>query len=139
MEEEEGEGGEEERKGEEKKEEVARKAPQTKNKEKRRPGEAALEEIRHYQKSTDLIIDKEPFYRLVREIVVGFNDKIKLKPTAVEALQEAAEAYVVGFFEDVNLCNIHAKRVTIMEPDVRLARRLRGENEIKKQKRDRTS
>ena len=138
-EEEEGEGGEEERKGEEKKEEVARKAPQTKNKEKRRPGEAALEEIRHYQKSTDLIIDKEPFYRLVREIVVGFNDKIKLKPTAVEALQEAAEAYVVGFFEDVNLCNIHAKRVTIMEPDVRLARRLRGENEIKKQKRDRTS
>jgi hypothetical protein len=87
---EEGGEGEEEEGEEEKKEEVARKAPRKINKAKRRPGEAALEEIRHYQKSTDLIIDKEPFYRLVREIVVGFNNKIKLKATAVVALQEAA-------------------------------------------------
>jgi len=42
-------------------------------------------------------------------------------------LQEASEAYLVGLFEDTNLCAIHAKRVTIMPKDIQLARRIRGE------------
>ena len=46
---------------------------------------------------------------------------------ALLALQEAAEAYHVGLFEDTNLCAIHAKRVTIMPKDIQLARRIRGE------------
>ena len=46
---------------------------------------------------------------------------------AILALQEAAEAYLVGLFEDTNLCAIHAKRVTIMPKDIQLARRIRGE------------
>ena len=46
---------------------------------------------------------------------------------AVLALQEASEAYLVGLFEDTNLCAIHAKRVTIMPKDIQLARRIRGE------------
>ena len=43
------------------------------------------------------------------------------------AIQEATEAYMVGLFEDTNLCAIHAKRVTIMPKDIQLARRIRGE------------
>ncbi|NWR11736.1 H33 protein, partial [Paradoxornis webbianus] len=46
---------------------------------------------------------------------------------AIGALQEASEAYLVGLFEDTNLCAIHAKRVTIMPKDIQLARRIRGE------------
>ena len=46
---------------------------------------------------------------------------------SVEALQEASEAYLVGLFEDTNLCAIHAKRVTIMPKDIQLARKIRGE------------
>ena len=42
-------------------------------------------------------------------------------------LQEASEAYLVGLFEDTNLCAIHAKRVTIMPEDIQLVRRIRGE------------
>ena len=45
----------------------------------------------------------------------------------MEALQESVEAYVVGLFEDCNLCAIHAKRVTIHPKDIQLARRMRGE------------
>uniref|UniRef100_A0A3Q7EJ11 Core Histone H2A/H2B/H3 domain-containing protein n=1 Tax=Solanum lycopersicum TaxID=4081 RepID=A0A3Q7EJ11_SOLLC len=67
------------------------------------PGTVALREIRKYQKSTELMIRKLPFQRL------------------------AAEAYLVGLFEDTNLCAIHAKRVTIMPKDIQLARRIRGE------------
>ncbi|CAO2638656.1 Histone H3.3 [Lemmus lemmus] len=81
-----------------------------------RPGTVALREIRRYQKSTELLIRKLPFQRLVREI-----------SAAIGALQEASEAYLVGLFEDTNLCAIHAKRVTIMPKDIQLARRIRGE------------
>lgn len=119
-------------------------------------------EIRKYQKSTELLIRKLPFQRLVREIAQDFKVRIRLlagmaldvafHPTsilsmilfscghvwflqtdlrfqshAVLALQEAAEAYLVGLFEDTNLCAIHAKRVTIMPKDIQLARRIRGE------------
>ena len=93
-----------------------------------RPGEAALREIRRYQKSTELLIRKAPFQRLVRQVMNDmFGDNFRIQTSALEALQEAVEAYIVGFFEDTNLCAIHAKRITIMPRDMKLARRLRGE------------
>ncbi|KAF3669170.1 histone H3.2 [Capsicum annuum] len=92
-----------------------------------RPGTVALREIRKYQKSTELLIRKLPFQRLVREIAQDFKTDLRFQSSAVAALQEAAEAYLVGVFEDTNLCAIHAKRVTIMPKDIQLARRIRGE------------
>ena len=92
-----------------------------------RPGTVALREIRRYQKSTELLIRKLPFQRLVREIAQDFKTDLRFQSSAVVALQEASEAYLVGLFEDTNLCAIHAKRVTIMPKDVQLARRIRGE------------
>ena len=89
-----------------------------------RPGTVALREIRKYQKSTELLIRKLPFQRLVREIAQDFKTDLRFQSSAVAALQEAAEAYLV---EDTNLCAIHAKRVTIMPKDIQLARRIRGE------------
>uniref|UniRef100_A0A8I6Y3R7 Core Histone H2A/H2B/H3 domain-containing protein n=1 Tax=Hordeum vulgare subsp. vulgare TaxID=112509 RepID=A0A8I6Y3R7_HORVV len=92
-----------------------------------RPGTVALREIRKYQKGTELLIRKLPFQRLVREIAQFFKSDLRFQSHAVLALQEAAEAYLVGLFEDTNLCAVHAKRVTIMSKDVYLARRIRGE------------
>ncbi|BAS78529.1 Os02g0457100 [Oryza sativa Japonica Group] len=92
-----------------------------------RPGTVALREIRKYQKNTELLIRKLPFQRLVREIAQHFKHDMRFQSHAVLALQEAAEAYLVGLFEDTNLCAIHSKRVTIMSKDVQLARRIRGE------------
>jgi len=93
-----------------------------------RPGTVALREIRRYQRSTELLIRKLPFQRLVREIAQDFKIDFRLQSSAVVALQEAAEAYLIGLFEDTNLCAIHAKRVTIMPKDIQLARRIRGEH-----------
>ena len=87
----------------------------------------ALRESRKYQKSTDLLIRKAPFQRLVREVAQDYKNDLRFQSTAVLALQEAAESYLVGLFEDTNLCAIHAKRVTIMPKDIQLARRIRGE------------
>jgi histone H3 len=92
-----------------------------------RPGTLAMKEIRKYQKSTELLIRKLPFQRLVKEIAQDFKTDLRFQSSAVLALQEAAEAYLVGLFEDTNLCAIHAKRVTIMPKDLALARRIRGE------------
>lgn len=120
-----------------------------------RPGTVALREIRRYQKSTELLIRRLPFQRLVREIAQEFKADLRFQSSAVQAIQEAAEAYLVGLFEgvcllslienigtgfslhqsilspfslsDTNLCAIHAKRVTIMPKDIQLARRIRGE------------
>ena len=92
-----------------------------------KPGTVALREIRRYQKSTELLIRKLPFQRLVREIAQDFKTDLRFQSSAVAALQEASEAYLVGLFEDTNLCAIHAKRVTIMPKDIQLARRIRGE------------
>ena len=78
----------------------------------------ALREIRRYQKSTELLIRKLPFQRLVREIAQDFKTDLRFQSAAIGALQEASEAYLVGLFEDTNLCAIHAKRVTIMPKDV---------------------
>ncbi|KAF8913989.1 histone-fold-containing protein [Gymnopilus junonius] len=99
-----------------------------------RPGTVALREIRKYQKSTDLLLQKLPFSRVVREITMemvtdtNFADSASLRwqSSALLALQEATEAYLVHLFEDANLCAIHAKRVTIMTRDIQLARRIRG-------------
>ena len=87
----------------------------------------ALREIRRYQKTTELLIRKKPFNRLVREIAQDFKTDLRFQAQAIMALQEAAEAYLVGLFEDTNLCGIHAKRVTIMPKDLQLALRIRGE------------
>jgi len=92
-----------------------------------RPGTVALREIRKYQKSTELLLRKLPFQRLVREIALEYKTDLRFQASAVLALQEATEAYLVGLFEDTNLCAIHAKRVTIMPKDMQLARRIRGE------------
>ncbi len=86
-----------------------------------------MREIRKFQKTTDLLIRKLPFQRLVREIAQEYKGDLRFQSQAVLALQEAAEAYMVGLFEDTNLCAIHAKRVTIMPKDIQLARRIRGE------------
>lgn len=107
-------------------------------------GTVALREIRRYQKSTELLIRKLPFQRLVREIAQDFKSDLRFQSSAIGALQESVEAYLVSLFEDTNLCAIHAKRVTIREfyrslryliianscsesKDIQLARRLRGE------------
>jgi len=92
-----------------------------------RPGTVALREIRRYQKSTELMIRKLPFQRLVRELAGEFKADLRFQGVAILALQEAAEAFLVGLFEDTNVCALHAKRVTVMPKDMQLARRLRGE------------
>ncbi|KAK4231495.1 histone-fold-containing protein [Podospora fimiseda] len=94
-----------------------------------RPGTLALKEIRRYQTSTDLLLLKLPFARLVREIAVNCRpagEELRWQSQAIQALQEASEAFLVHLFEDSNLCAIHAKRVTIMQKDIQLARRIRG-------------
>lgn len=114
-----------------------------------KPGTVALREIRRYQSSTDLLLLKLPFARLVcrpreafpgviacshqipqvREIALGVRPRdegMRWQSQAIQALQEASEAFLVHLFEDTNLCAIHAKRVTIMQKDIQLARRIRG-------------
>merc|ERR1712072_651518 len=92
-----------------------------------RPGTKALREIKKFQKSTDLLLRKLPFQRLVREIAHEHNQHLQFQSQSLHALQEASEMYLVGMFEDTNLAAIHAKRVTIMPRDLSLARRLRGD------------
>lgn len=108
------------------------KIPAESKKRRYKPGVLALKEIRHFQKSTELLIRKLPFQRLVREIAEEFQrpgqEVFRWKADAMAALQEAAEAYLVQLFEDANLCAIHAKRVTVAPKDLQLARRIRGES-----------
>jgi histone H3 len=92
-----------------------------------RPGTVCLREIRHYQKSTELLLRKLPFKRLCQEISQQFKLDLKFGQNAIAALQEASEAYLIGVFEDTNLAAIHGKRMTIMPKDVQLTRRIRGE------------
>ena len=95
-----------------------------------RPGTVALREIRHAQKSTDLLIRRAPFGRLVKEIMQNVgkgnpNAPDRIQSSALLALQESLEGFAVELMEDTNLCAIHAKRVTIMTRDMKLATRLR--------------
>lgn len=90
-----------------------------------RPGTRALKEIKYYQKSTDNLIPKASFQRLVKEVVQNMNrTDIRFYKEAMEALHQACEAYLVELFEDSNLCAIHAKRVTIKTKDMKLAKRI---------------
>ncbi|KAM0829748.1 hypothetical protein ACQ4PT_066680 [Festuca glaucescens] len=92
-----------------------------------KPGTVALRQIRKYQKSTELLIPFAPFVRLVREVTNFCSTKVcHWTPQALVALQEAAEYMLVDLFERANLCSIHAKRVTLMQKDIHLARRIGG-------------
>ena len=91
------------------------------------PGTVALREIRRFQKTTELLIRKAPFQRVVCDIALKYKKDVRFQSTAVLALQEASEAYMVGMFEDTNLAALHAKRVTILPRDLALARCLRGD------------
>ena len=95
-----------------------------------RPGTVALREIRRFQKTTELLIRKAPFQRVVRQIAQKYKKDVRFQSTAVLALQEASKAYMVGMFEDTNLAGLHAKRVTILPRDLALARRLRGDRDL---------
>ena len=92
-----------------------------------KPGTIARKEIRKYQKSTELLIRKLPFQRLTKSIAQGVRLDTRFQRSAVLALQEASEAYLVGLLEDCNLCARHSRRVTIMDRDLHLAKRIRGE------------
>ena len=95
-----------------------------------KPGTVALREIKRYQKSTDLLLPRAPFQRLVRDICRGIDSDLRFQAQALMALQESAEAYLTGVFEDANLCSIHAQRVTLMKKDMELARRIRGDQNL---------
>ena len=96
-----------------------------------RPGTVALRQIRKYQKSTDLLIRKLPFQRLVREVAQKIKSDLRFQSTAILALQEASESFLVTMFEDVNVCAIHAGRVTIQPKDMKLWNRMIRGNFVK--------
>jgi histone H3 len=100
--------------------------PPTTKKRRFRPGTKALREIKRYQKSTEMVLPKAPFRRLVRFIAGGFGD-YRFQTSAISSLQEASEAYLVGLFEDAQACAIHAGRVTIDPRDFALSKRIRGD------------
>ena len=100
---------------------------QDKKKIKFKSGTVALREVKRYQKSMDCLLPRAPFMRLVKAISQGYDYEMRFASQAIIALQEATEAYIVGVFEDTNLCAIHAKRQTILKKDMDLARRLRGD------------
>ena len=89
-----------------------------------RPGTVALREIRKYQKSTELLIRKLPFQRLLREIAQQIKHDLRFQSTTILALQEAAESFLVTMFEDVNVCCLHSGRVTIQIKDIWLWNRM---------------
>ena len=101
------------------------------------PGLLALCEIRRYQQSTESLIRRTPFNKLIKEISQEYricpnglgtpSVQVHFQSTALAALQEAAENFLVGLFEDVNLLAAHAKRVTVMPRDIRLALRIQGD------------
>lgn len=93
-----------------------------------RPGALALREIRYFQQNTKNLLPKRPFFRLVREIAqdLGLIENLMWQMSALEALQEAAEAYLVDLFENANLAAIHGKRITVCPRDIQLVRRIRG-------------
>ena len=84
----------------------------------------ALNEIKHYQKTTDLLLAKRPFQALVKEIALNHQSDLRFESNAIGVLQHSSEAYLIGTFEKANLCCLHAKRVTIMPKDIRLAQRI---------------
>ncbi|XP_029940488.1 histone H3-like centromeric protein A isoform X2 [Salarias fasciatus] len=105
--------------------------PATPRRKRFRPGTRALMEIRKFQKSTNLLLRKAPFFRLVREVCqMQCSVPLRWNVYALLALQEAAEAFLVMLLADANLCAIHARRVTIYPRDIQLARRIRGQDHL---------
>ena len=92
-----------------------------------KPGTVALRQVKKLQKSTDLLIAKAPFSRLVRELADSHKVGLRFASAAVAAIQEATEAFVVSLLGDANLTALHANRVTALPRDLQLVRRLRGE------------
>ena len=92
-----------------------------------RPGTVALREVRKLQKSTEALVAKAPFARLVREIAESHKAGLRFQASAVAAIQEATESFVVSLLSDANLSAVHTNRVTAMPRDLQLVRRLRGE------------
>lgn len=82
-----------------------------------KPGSIALREIRKYQKSSDLLIRKRPFQRLVRHLV-SFNSELRFQSAALVIFQEAAENFLISLLEDAYRCAVHAKRVTLLPRDI---------------------
>lgn len=85
-----------------------------------------LAEIKNYQSSTELVINKATFQNLTLEILKNYKLNYNIQAAAISALQEATESFLIGLFEDTNLCAIHAKRVTITPKDILLAKRFRN-------------
>jgi histone H3 len=104
------------------------------------PGTVALRKIRHYQKSTDLLIRKMPIQCLAREVlqdlqnpIIGVRNNVsRFQAMSLFSMQESVEAFSVGLFEDANLCAIHTRRVTIMPKDMQLSLQIRGEYQLMK-------
>ena len=86
-----------------------------------RPGTVALRQIRKYQKSTDLLIQKLPFQRVVREIAQEEKVDLRFQRSAIEALQEASEAMLAKLFLYANNAAIHGKRITLLKKDIHFA------------------
>ena len=91
-----------------------------------RRGLKALKEIKRYQSSTDILIRRLPFQRVVREIAQTIRTDLRFQSMAIMTLQEAGEAFLVGLLDQCNLCAIHAKQVTVMPKDIQLVQRIRG-------------
>jgi histone H3 len=92
----------------------------------RQPALKSIREI-HYRKTTDVLIPKLPFGRIIREVLNLYCPKdFRISKVALEALQESAETYLVQLFEDAYRCALHRKRVTLQPIDMQLIRCLRG-------------
>ncbi len=92
-----------------------------------RPGTVAIREIQKFKKNTDLLIRKAPVQRLVCKIALKFEkSNLQMQSTAVLALQEAADYFMVDVFSNTNLCTMHCKHVTIMKKDMVLACCIQG-------------
>lgn len=89
-------------------------------------GTVALREIRKYQKTTDLLIRKLPFQRMVREVASEYKADVRFQSSSILAIQESLENYLTGLFEDGNKCAIHAKRVTLMAKDLHLVSKIKS-------------
>lgn len=96
-------------------------------KRKYKPGTVALREIRKIQKTGALLLKKAPFSRLVREVTKAMKTDAKFKPSALSAVQEAAEAFATGTLEGAVMLQLHRKRKTLVKKDIEYVRRIKGE------------
>lgn len=91
-----------------------------------KPGTIALREIKKYQKSTELVLQKAPLQRVIKSIMHAYNAQLRMSSTGALIIQEAVEAHIISLLADCNLCAQHARRVSIQPKDFYLARRIRG-------------